>query len=109
MGTKGSKLSVQSSQSAGEFVERLLPIGDVTSKKMFGGYGIFEAGTMFALVNSEGEIFLKVSEANRARFDAAGSVQHGRMPYYRIPDAVLDEDSELLIWAKEAIQLSKGG
>jgi len=49
MGSKGSKLSAQASQSAGEFVERLLPLGDVSSKKMFGGYGIFEAGTMFAL------------------------------------------------------------
>lgn len=109
MGTKGSKLSVQSSQSASKFVERLLPLGDVSSKKMFGGYGIFEVGTMFALVNSGGEVFLKVGEANREKFDAAGAVQHGRMPYYKIPESVLEDDSELRLWSKEAIQLSKGG
>ena len=107
MGKKGSKLTKQASQSAIEFVERLLSLGDVTIKKMFGGYGIFEGGTMFALVDSGGELFLKVSDENRVKYEAAGSVKHGRMPYYQIPGSVLDDDGELIAWAKDSVQLSK--
>lgn len=108
MGTKGEKLTPNASESASTFVERLLPLGEITSKKMFGGYGIFEGGRMFALVNSQGAIFLKVDETNRAKFDAAGAVQHDRMPYFQIPHPVFDNDEELFEWANEAIQLSKG-
>jgi len=50
MGTKDSKLTSGATDSAEGFVGRLQPLGDVTSKKMFGGYGIFESGKMFALV-----------------------------------------------------------
>ena len=108
MGVKGSKLSSAASEQVESFVDRLLPLGDVTNKKMFGGYGIFESGKMFALVNSEGQIFLKVEDANREKFERAGSPQHGRMPYFQIPDEILEDNDRLLVWAQEAITLSKG-
>jgi DNA transformation protein len=107
MGTKGSKLSPAATDNANAFVERLMPLGDVTSKKMFGGYGIFEGGKMFALVDSDGEIFLKAGEVNKGKFESAGSTKHGRMPYYRIPKTVLEDDALLFEWARESIQLSK--
>ena len=65
MGEKGAK----EGQDAAAIVEQLLrdlaPLGDVSSRKMFGGYGIFEGSTMFALVNSQGELFLKADDSNR--------------------------------------------
>lgn len=107
MGTKDSKLTPGATDSAETFVDRLRSLGDVTSKKMFGGYGIFESGKMFALVNSQGNIFLKAVDANRPRFEQASSPQHGKMPYFQIPDAVLADDDQLFEWSAEAIQLSK--
>jgi DNA transformation protein len=84
-------------------------LGDISSKKMFGGYGVFEEGKMFALVNSAGGVFLKAAaEADREKFIAAGCAQHGRMPYFQLPDAVLADDDQLLAWAGEAIRKSKG-
>ncbi|RME46243.1 MAG: TfoX family protein [Chloroflexi bacterium] len=79
-----------------------------TTRRMFGGYGIFEGGKMFALVNKEGEIYLKVGDANRGRFEALDAKPHGRMPYYRIPDEILADDARLLEWVREAIAISKG-
>ena len=90
-----------------EFAGRILPLGEITHKKMFGGYGVFEEGTMFALITSEGIIHLKVDESNRERFEDFEAKKHARMPYYQIPKEVLEDDVLLLNWTQEAIVLSK--
>ena len=82
MGQKGAKLTPEATAVAETLVERLATLGDISSRKMFGGYGIFESGSMFALVTSDGIAHLKVDDSNLARFDNAGSERFGRMPYY---------------------------
>ena len=89
------------------FIGRIKPLGDITYKKMFGGYGIFESGTMFALVPKDGGVYLKSGQANMARFEGAGANKHGRMPYYQIPEGVYKDDSQLMEWTREAIEVSK--
>jgi DNA transformation protein len=91
------------------FTGRIKPLGDITYKKMFGGYGVFESGTMFALVPRDGGVYLKSGQANIARFEEAGANKHGRMPYYQIPEAVYTDDSQLIKWTREAIEVSKAG
>ena len=59
MGAKGDKLSNDAGLIVELFIERLSNISGITSKKMFGGYGVFHGGKMFGLVNSKGEIYLK--------------------------------------------------
>ena len=54
MGTKGDQQTGAAQLSAELFCERLNTIEGVTSEKMFGGFGIFHEGQMFALVNSNG-------------------------------------------------------
>ncbi len=90
-----------------EFTGRIMPLGEITYKKMFGGYGVFESGTMFALVPKEGGVYLKSGDANLARFEGAGANKHGRMPYYQIPEKVFADDSQLIEWTQEAIEISK--
>ena len=107
MGEKGAKLGSEATQSYERIIQALQPLGDVSGKKMFGGYGVFESGTMFALVTKEGGVYLKSGDANLARFESAGANKHGRMPYYRIPDQVLEDDSQLFEWAQEVIEVSK--
>ena len=106
MGEKGAKLSSDATQSYERVIESLHPLGDMTGKKMFGGYGIFESGTMFALVNPEGKVFFKVDQANRWRFEEVGADRHGRMPYYGVPDAILQDEGSLFEWARESIKLA---
>ena len=103
---KRRKAKSEAAQSHERIIESLQPLGDITGKKMFGGYGIFESGTMFALVNSEGKIFFKVDETNGWRFEEAEADRHARMPYYEVPDAVLLDESLLFEWAKESIELA---
>ena len=107
MGIKGAKLTEEATLLAKQLVEDLSDAGDITSKKMFGGHGIFESGTMFGLVNSKAEAYFKADDSNRSRFEEVNSHQHGKMPYFNVPEHILKDKDKLLIWAKDSIELSK--
>lgn len=86
-----------------EYVMELLqPLGDVTSRSMFGGYGVFEAGNMFALVASD-TLYFKADDSNRALYEDAGSAQFKPMPYWEVPASVLDSEAEVEEWARLSI------
>ena len=104
MTTKDDNLSTKAVK---EFAGRILPLGGITHKKMFGGYGVFEEGTMFALITSEGNVHLKADDSNRAQFEDAGAKKHARMPYYQVPEEVLEDEDVLMKWTQESIALSK--
>ena len=109
MGKTESKLSPEATANCEQLVQELAPVGDVTSKKMFGGYGVFESGVMFALITSDGVVHLKAGDANRERFEAVGAEKHGRMPYFQVPAEVWDDPDALSEWAKEAIDIAHAG
>ena len=70
MGQKGDKLTQESGLSAEELARHLNPIGGITSKKMFGGHGIFHEGKMFCIVDSKGNSFMKVDEVDPDKQEA---------------------------------------
>ncbi len=103
MGEKGSKRTEEARQSAERFAAALTPLGDVTSKGMFGGYGIFHDGKMFGLVDSGGGWYLKANdEVQAAAFQEAGSHRHGKMPYWSVPESVAADEAALRSWAQDA-------
>ena len=106
MGEKGEKLTVDATAVCDQVVKDLAPLGDVSSRKMFGGYGIFESVAMFALVDSQGQVFLKVDDSNRERFESAGAEKHGRMPYYQVSEDVLGDADQLRDWARPSIEIA---
>ena len=85
-------------------IEALEPLGDIRARAMFGGYGIFEEGTMFGLMSGS-VLYFKVGDANRAAFEEAGTQQFSRMPYFRVPDAVMDDPGLLQEWTHAAIRV----
>jgi DNA transformation protein len=107
MGKKGAKMTSASSTSAERLQQSLFPLGDIRTRKMFGGYGVFEEDTMFALVDSKGGIFFKVDDTNVSQFEEAGSDKHGRMPYYKVPDAILADENALRKWAQTSITVAR--
>ena len=108
MGQQGSRYSEQVGEFAAELVEELGPLGDLSWKKMFGGAGVFVDGSMFALIDSDARLHLKVDDSNRARFEEAGSEKHGRMPYYSVPADVLEDDARLLEWGRASAEIARG-
>lgn len=107
MGQKGDKLSNEAELTVEWLKEKLQVIDGVSSKKMFGGFGIFHDGKMFALVNSKGQTYLKSDEMIKAKFDTSGSSQHGKMPYFSLTDEVFKDHDKLISWVQESMAISK--
>ena len=92
---------------ANYIVDKLSGLGDVTGRAMFGGYGIFHEGLMFALI-SEGVLFFKVDDSNRKVYEDAGSQKftHG-ISYWEVPTEVFEDNARLYEWANISIDLAK--
>lgn len=107
MGEKGARLTPAAVEAAERLVDDLQALGEVTSRRMFGGLGIYMGRTMFALVDSHGGTFLRVDDESRPRFEAAGSARHATMPYFSIPPAVRQSPQKLLSWAGSALETAR--
>ena len=93
-------------------LELLAPLGPVMARRMFGGVGLFHNGMMFGLIARD-ELFLKVGDANRQQYEAAGEApfsyetKHGQNTihsYWRCPPELLDEAETLQTWVRQAIE-----
>jgi DNA transformation protein and related proteins len=89
-------------------------LGDrLTSKKMFGGYGLYLDTIIFAVILSSDELCYKVGDHNRADFEKFGAKQwiytgHKNkkptaMPYYYLPEDIMADSQEAVVWAEKAI------
>ena len=83
----------------------LAPLGDFTSRAMFGGWGIFSEGRMFAL-SSRATLYFKVNDSNRADYEAAGTERFTPMPYYEVPADVLEDEGALRKWLDAALTVA---
>jgi DNA transformation protein len=107
MGEKGKKLSQESVLTTELLLEKISQIGGITSKKMFGGHGIFHEGKMFGIVDAKGQSYLKADDSNKPDFEAFGSHKHSRMPYLSIPEKIFNDPEILVAWAKKSIDIPK--
>lgn len=108
MGEKGDRLTGTAADIAGRLVDDLAATPGISSKKMFGGVGIFAEGTMFIIVDSAGRVFFRVNDSTVGRFEEAGSEKHGRMPYWSVPETVLADRGQLEDWAQQALEAARG-
>lgn len=92
-----------------EYLESVLkllaPLGGVSSKAMFGGFGLFHNGNMFALISGTA-LFFKVDDSNRPRYEEAGSKQYKPMPYYQVPEKLFQDPARLMEWARESVSIA---
>ncbi|NQV54726.1 MAG: TfoX/Sxy family protein [Rhodospirillales bacterium] len=95
------------SEFVNHILELLEPLGAVQPKRMFGGYGLFLDGTMFALINKGEEMFLKADDENSHAFIEQGSEKFGKMPYYAVPTEALDAWDDMAPWAMRAVAASR--
>ena len=92
------------------FVQELLEgWGSVSARRMFGGHGLYHEGLMFAIVMNQ-QLYLKVDDQNRPDFEALSLhpftyPMKGRqvaLSYWAAPDAIFDENTEAVRWARSA-------
>ena len=95
-----------------EFVNYLLellrPFGDVASRAMFGGHGIYREGLIFGIVFDDA-FYLKTDAVNRGEFEERGlgplvyeSKSKGKslsLGYYQCPEDALESAGLMRDWA----------
>jgi len=99
--------------SRNEFVdyvlETMLHWASVNARKMFGGYGLYRDGLMFALITDD-TLYFKTDKCNVAKFEQAGSlpfVYHSKtrvvqMSYWSAPAECLESPDEMFEWCNVA-------
>ena len=89
-------------------------VSGVTSRAMFGGWGIYRNGVIFGIIVA-GELYFKVDDSNRARYEQAESRQFvyaksdGKpltMPYWLVPAEVMEDKEKLYDYMEESIVVS---
>lgn len=91
-----------SKEFLGLVLEKLAPLGTVSGKSMFGGFGVFHGAEMFGLISSD-VLYLKADDSNRADYVKAGSQQYKPMPYWNVPADVFEDTAELVEWARKSV------
>ena len=102
-----------------EFVAHLLdllqPLSGVSARGMFGGWGIYHGGKMFALVAFD-TFYVKVDDASRSEFESLGlkafeyergEGKRASMDYYTVPADALDSAPLLCEWSEKGIAAAR--
>jgi DNA transformation protein len=92
-----------------EFVlDQLAGLKAVTSKRMFGGIGLYQADTFFAIID-EGRLYFVTDETTREAYTSTGMKPFQYAPdkfihtYYEVPVDILEDDGALCEWARAAV------
>ena len=89
-------------------LDLLSPLGDVHSRAMFGGHGVYCGEFFFALI-ANNELFFKVDDVSRSEFERAGLTRftyekQGKtqsLSYYRAPADAGDDSDTMIEWAQK--------
>ncbi len=91
------------------FVHELFEaVGPISHRKMMGGLSIYSDGQIFAILSSEGRIYLKAKGDFAAALAVEGAEKFemgdGRgMHYWTLPEAALDDPALASDWARRAL------
>lgn len=102
------------SQSYIEYVvDQLGRVAKITTRKMFGGVGVYGDGLFFALMDDD-MLYLKVDDSNRGDFEDAGmgpfrpfEGDDRAMAYYELPADLLEDVDALRPWVEKAISVAR--
>ena len=96
-------------------IEQLSPLGEITSRRLFGGNSLYCDGIVFALVAND-TLYLKVDEHNRAEFEANRREafhpfgdERMVMQYYQAPPEIFEDVDALRRWGGGAVAAGRRG
>ena len=79
------------------------PLGRITTRKMMGGLCLYAEGQIFAILDHDGQIFMRAKNALAADLAGQGARQFGRMGYWSLPDTALDDSEAACDWARRSL------
>jgi len=97
-------------------VDMLSALGDVSTKRMFGGGGVYVNGIMFALI-ADDCLYFTVDDINKCDYETAGSsaftyMKNDKpyaMSYWLLPEDIMENDELRIEWAVRAWEAARRG
>ena len=94
-------------------LEQLAGLAGVSSRRMFGGVGLYCEELFFGLIDND-TLYLRVNDDNRADYTARGMSQFRpyadrpelSMSYYEAPADVLEDPAQLVSWARRSVAVA---
>jgi DNA transformation protein len=93
-------------------VEQLAAVPALSTRRMFGGIGLYSSDWFFALIDDD-VLFFKVDDANRDDYVSRGMPAFTPFPgqsslgYFQVPAEVIEEAEELTRWARRSIEVAQ--
>jgi DNA transformation protein and related proteins len=92
-----------------EFVlDQLKELPGVTSRAMFGGYGVYQAEGFFGIIH-QGRLYFKTNDRTRPAYVRKGmkpfrpNAKQTLKTYYEIPVEIIEDGEQLTTWAGRAV------
>lgn len=94
-------------------MEILAPHGEMTSKPMFGGHGIYKNGVIVAFIAYD-ELYFKVDESNKSQYKKLDSEpfiyetkgKKTAMSYWKVPMEILEDEDQIGVWLNQSYEIS---
>lgn len=95
-------------------LEQLAALGNVSSRRMFGGVGLYSDELFFGLI-AEDTLYLRVDDSNRGDYTARAAQPFRPYPdrpqlsmsYYEAPVEVLEDARQLGEWARRSLAVAQ--
>lgn len=93
-------------------VEQLAALPALSTRRMFGGIGLYSGEWFFALIDDD-VLFFKVDDANRADYESRRMKPFMPFPdrpslgYFQVPAEVIEEADELTRWARRSVEVAQ--
>ena len=96
-------------------LEQFARVTPVTSRRMFGGVGLYADGVFFGVIDNN-QVFLRTGPGNLADYKSAGSAPFQPMgpdtkpmSYHELPGGVLEDVGALRLWLDKALVEAAAG
>ena len=93
--------------------EQLAPLGEISSRAMFGGHCLYCDAVVFALV-ANNAMFLKADDVNRAAYENRGlkpfrpfEDQNAVMSYYEAPPEIFEDSEAMQTWCGGSVEAGR--
>ena len=105
-------MSVQA-QYLAYVLEQLSGLERVSTRRMFGGVGLYSDALFFGLIDDD-TLFFKTDASNYAAYEARRMPRFmppadrplGPMGYHQVPADIIEDGESLVAWAREAVAVA---
>jgi len=94
-------------------LEQLAGLGKISSRRMFGGVGLYSSQLFFGLIDDD-TVFFKTDASNAAEYQARRMPRFmppanrplGPMGYHQVPVDIIEDGESLVAWARKSVAVA---